>query len=60
CSPSCCTSAGWGLWMGIIFGILVQVLLFVAITLCTDWQKEATKAKNRVFTSSLPTDLLEK
>lgn len=29
-----------GLWTGIIFGILVQVLLFVAITLCTDWQKE--------------------
>ncbi|KAF7095088.1 hypothetical protein CFC21_097328 [Triticum aestivum] len=51
---------GMGLWIGIIFGILVQVLLFVAITLCTDWHKEATKAKNRVFTSSLPTDLLEK
>uniref|UniRef100_A0ACD6AMS9 Uncharacterized protein n=1 Tax=Avena sativa TaxID=4498 RepID=A0ACD6AMS9_AVESA len=46
---------GMGLWAGIICGTLVQVLLVVAITLRTDWQKEATKAKNRVFTSALPT-----
>jgi hypothetical protein len=26
--------------MGILCGILLQVLLLVAITLCTDWQKE--------------------
>uniref|UniRef100_A0ACD5ZMG1 Uncharacterized protein n=1 Tax=Avena sativa TaxID=4498 RepID=A0ACD5ZMG1_AVESA len=45
-----------GLWGGIICGTLVQVLLVVAITLRTDWQKEATKAKNRVFSSALPTD----
>ncbi|VAI73434.1 unnamed protein product [Triticum turgidum subsp. durum] len=49
---------GMGLWMGIICGILVQVLLLVTITLCADWQKEATKAKNRVFVSSPPMDLL--
>ncbi|OEL33137.1 Protein DETOXIFICATION 16 [Dichanthelium oligosanthes] len=48
---------GMGLWTGIICGIVVQVVLLVIITLCTDWQKEATKAKNRVFDSSLPTDL---
>uniref|UniRef100_A0ACD6AJY5 Uncharacterized protein n=1 Tax=Avena sativa TaxID=4498 RepID=A0ACD6AJY5_AVESA len=48
---------GMGLWMGIICGILVQVFLLVTITLCTDWQKEATKAKNRVYSSSIPTDL---
>uniref|UniRef100_A0ACD5V867 Uncharacterized protein n=1 Tax=Avena sativa TaxID=4498 RepID=A0ACD5V867_AVESA len=48
---------GMGLWMGIICGILVQVLLLVTITLCTDWHKEATKAKNRVYSSSIPTDL---
>uniref|UniRef100_A0A0A9F185 Protein DETOXIFICATION n=1 Tax=Arundo donax TaxID=35708 RepID=A0A0A9F185_ARUDO len=48
---------GMGLWTGIICGIVVQVVLLVIITLCSDWQKEATKAKNRVFHSSLPTDL---
>uniref|UniRef100_A0A453DW77 Protein DETOXIFICATION n=1 Tax=Aegilops tauschii subsp. strangulata TaxID=200361 RepID=A0A453DW77_AEGTS len=29
-----------GLWMGIICGVLVQVLLLMIITLCTDWRKE--------------------
>uniref|UniRef100_A0A453DW61 Protein DETOXIFICATION n=1 Tax=Aegilops tauschii subsp. strangulata TaxID=200361 RepID=A0A453DW61_AEGTS len=31
---------GMGLWMGIICGVLVQVLLLMIITLCTDWRKE--------------------
>ncbi|XP_047074012.1 protein DETOXIFICATION 16-like [Lolium rigidum] len=48
---------GMGLWTGIICGSTVQVLLLLAITLRTDWQKEATKAKNRVFYSAMPTDL---
>ncbi|KAM0827634.1 hypothetical protein ACQ4PT_068053 [Festuca glaucescens] len=48
---------GMGLWAGIICGSTVQVLLLLAITLRTDWQKEATKAKNRVFYSAMPTDL---
>ncbi|VAH72028.1 unnamed protein product [Triticum turgidum subsp. durum] len=47
---------GMGLWMGIICGVLVQVMLLTIITLCTNWQKEAMKAKNRVFNSSIPTD----
>ncbi|KAF8657442.1 hypothetical protein HU200_060001 [Digitaria exilis] len=49
---------GMGLWTGIICGIVVQVVLLVVITLCTDWQKEATKAKSRVFNFSLPTDFV--
>ncbi|XP_078176661.1 protein DETOXIFICATION 16-like [Carex rostrata] len=49
---------GQGLWMGIIFGIFVQVVLFVIITSCTDWEKAARKAKERVYSSSLPTDLV--
>ncbi|PUZ61232.1 hypothetical protein GQ55_4G259200 [Panicum hallii var. hallii] len=52
-------AGGMGLWTGIICGIVVQVVLLVLITLRTDWQKEATKAKSRVFDSSLPTDLVE-
>uniref|UniRef100_M8D393 Uncharacterized protein n=1 Tax=Aegilops tauschii TaxID=37682 RepID=M8D393_AEGTA len=37
---------GQGLWMGIIFGILVQVLLFVAITLHTIWQNKPFEHKS--------------
>uniref|UniRef100_J3MEB7 Protein DETOXIFICATION n=1 Tax=Oryza brachyantha TaxID=4533 RepID=J3MEB7_ORYBR len=48
---------GTGLWLGIICGLLVQVLLLMAITLCTNWDKEAANAKDRVFSSSLPSDL---
>jgi MATE family multidrug resistance protein len=48
---------GMGLWLGIICGLLVQVLLLMAITLCTNWDKEAANAKDRVFSSSLPSDL---
>lgn len=48
---------GTGLWLGIICGLIVQVLLLMAITICTDWDKEAAKATNRVYSSSLPTDL---
>ncbi|KAL6909818.1 hypothetical protein ACP4OV_001477 [Aristida adscensionis] len=47
---------GMGLWFGIICGLMVQVLLLMIITICTNWDKEAAKAKDRVFSSSLPTD----
>ncbi|KAF0903379.1 hypothetical protein E2562_027247 [Oryza meyeriana var. granulata] len=47
---------GMGLWLGIICGILVQVVLLMAITICTNWDKEAANAKDRVF-SSFPSDL---
>uniref|UniRef100_A0A0E0LBV2 Protein DETOXIFICATION n=1 Tax=Oryza punctata TaxID=4537 RepID=A0A0E0LBV2_ORYPU len=40
---------GTGLWLGIICGLLVQVLLLMAITLCTNWDKEAANAKNKFF-----------
>lgn len=45
---------GTGLWLGIICGLIVQLLLLAIITLCTNWDSEATKAKNRVFNSSSP------
>uniref|UniRef100_A0A0A9HUP7 Protein DETOXIFICATION n=1 Tax=Arundo donax TaxID=35708 RepID=A0A0A9HUP7_ARUDO len=48
---------GMGLWLGIICGIMVHVLLLMIITLCTNWDDEATKAKDRVmFSSSSSTD----
>ncbi|KAJ3686038.1 hypothetical protein LUZ61_015202 [Rhynchospora tenuis] len=49
---------GKGLWMGIICGIFVQVVLLLTITLLTNWEKEAAKAKIRVFRSCLPTDMV--
>ncbi|KQJ82175.1 protein DETOXIFICATION 16 [Brachypodium distachyon] len=48
---------GRGLWFGIMCGIIVQMLLLLSITLCTNWEKEALKAKDRVFSSSLPLDM---
>ncbi|CAN6216947.1 unnamed protein product [Urochloa humidicola] len=46
---------GMGLWLGIICGLSVQVFLLMMVTLCTNWDNEATKAKERVYSSS-PTD----
>jgi MATE family multidrug resistance protein len=46
-----------GLWLGIMCALIVQMLLLLAITVCTNWEKEALKAKERVFSSSLPADM---
>ncbi|KAJ3686035.1 hypothetical protein LUZ61_015199 [Rhynchospora tenuis] len=48
---------GKGLWIGLTCGIFVQVVLLSIITLCTNWEKEEIKTKNRVFSSSFPTDI---
>ncbi|XP_062225412.1 protein DETOXIFICATION 16-like [Phragmites australis] len=48
---------GMGLWFGIICALIVQMLLLLSITLCSNWEKEALKAKDRVFSSSLPVDM---
>ncbi|RLM66253.1 protein DETOXIFICATION 16-like [Panicum miliaceum] len=48
---------GMGLWLGIICALIVQMLLLLAITLCSNWEKEALKAKDRIFISSLPVDM---
>ncbi|XP_039143191.1 protein DETOXIFICATION 16-like [Dioscorea cayenensis subsp. rotundata] len=45
---------GKGLWMGILCGLFVQVVLLSTITLCTDWEKEASKARERVHSSTVP------
>ncbi|VAH31639.1 unnamed protein product [Triticum turgidum subsp. durum] len=48
---------GMGLWFGLTCGLVVQTVLLLSITLRTNWDKEALKAKDRVFSSSLPLDL---
>lgn len=45
---------GMGLWLGIVCGSLTKLVLLMWITLRINWEKEATKAKETVFSSSLP------
>ncbi|MQM07075.1 hypothetical protein Taro_039910 [Colocasia esculenta] len=49
---------GKGLWLGIICGLLAQVLLLMSITTCTDWEKEARKSKDRLYGSGIPVDVV--
>ncbi|KAF5794031.1 putative multi antimicrobial extrusion protein [Helianthus annuus] len=44
-----CTSLkGEGLWIGILIGAIVQVISLSVITLCTNYEKQATKARERL------------
>ncbi|KAL6641035.1 hypothetical protein ACP70R_019216 [Stipagrostis hirtigluma subsp. patula] len=43
---------GMVLWLGIVCGSLTKLLLLAVIAWSIDWQKEADKAKDRVFGSS--------
>nr|AHI48501.1 multidrug and toxic extrusion transporter [Vaccinium corymbosum] len=40
---------GKGLWIGILAGAIVQTILLSIITNCTNWDKQATKARERLF-----------
>ncbi|XXG83813.1 hypothetical protein AAC387_Pa10g1486 [Persea americana] len=48
---------GKGLWMGLVCGLMAQVLMLLTITLRTNWEEEAKKAEDRVYDSSIPIDL---
>ncbi|KAH9624942.1 hypothetical protein KSS87_004434 [Heliosperma pusillum] len=39
---------GMGLWIGIICGLVVQVVALITVNLCTDWKQEGKKALARV------------
>ncbi|CAK9142293.1 unnamed protein product [Ilex paraguariensis] len=41
-------TGGKGLWMGIIVALFAQASLLLIITICTNWEKEAKKATERV------------
>lgn len=45
---------GMGLWFGILCGVAVQMILLLCITLYTNWNKEVSKANDRLFSCSLP------
>ncbi|WCJ33249.1 MATE efflux family protein [Euphorbia peplus] len=40
---------GKGLWIGIQVGSFVQNVLLVVITSCTNWEQQASKARDRIF-----------
>ncbi|KAL5761138.1 hypothetical protein ACOSQ2_019976 [Xanthoceras sorbifolium] len=40
---------GTGLWIGVQVGAFTQTLLLFVITSCTDWEKQASKARERIF-----------
>ncbi|KAK7380068.1 hypothetical protein VNO78_32445 [Psophocarpus tetragonolobus] len=42
---------GKGLWLGILCALIVQTCLLMIITIRTDWEQEAKKAKDRVHNS---------
>ncbi|XP_061343639.1 protein DETOXIFICATION 16-like [Gastrolobium bilobum] len=48
---------GKGLWLGIVFAFIVQVILFGFITIRTSWEKEANKAAMRVNDIKIPPEL---
>ncbi|XP_074278792.1 protein DETOXIFICATION 12-like isoform X1 [Silene latifolia] len=43
---------GRGLWIGIICGAIVQFALLAIITGCTNWEKQANKARERLSESN--------
>ncbi|KAK4843064.1 hypothetical protein QYF36_003486 [Acer negundo] len=49
---------GKGLWLGIICALVVQVLSLFIVTVRTNWEQEAKKAKDRVYDSIIPVDIV--
>ncbi|KAL5553343.1 hypothetical protein UlMin_040744 [Ulmus minor] len=43
---------GKGLWIGIQVGAFVQTVLLSIVTSCTNWEKQASKARERLFEES--------
>ncbi|GAU32755.1 hypothetical protein TSUD_323230 [Trifolium subterraneum] len=42
-----------GLWMGTLTGSVLNVIILAVVTMLTDWQKEATKARERIAEKSI-------
>ncbi|KAM1517487.1 hypothetical protein ACFX1Z_020575 [Malus domestica] len=53
---------GRGLWIGIQVGAFVQTVMLSFVTIGTNWEKQATKARERIFEGSPPqvNDLCDK
>ncbi|KAI4379127.1 hypothetical protein MLD38_005462 [Melastoma candidum] len=44
---------GVGLWIGIQSGAFMQTLMLIIITCCTNWEQQASKARERIFPGRL-------
>ncbi|XP_076935552.1 protein DETOXIFICATION 14-like [Bidens hawaiensis] len=44
---------GKGLWSGLIIGSIVQCILLILITCSTNWEKQATMARERIFVRTI-------
>ncbi|KAK2991335.1 hypothetical protein RJ640_007555 [Escallonia rubra] len=47
---------GKGLWIGIQAGAILQTILLLIITSCTNWEKQAAKARERLLDERSSTD----
>nr|POE60522.1 protein detoxification 12 [Quercus suber] len=47
---------GRGLWIGIQTGSFVQAVVLSIIASCTVWEKQASKARERIFQGKIPRD----
>ncbi|KAJ1382921.1 Multi antimicrobial extrusion protein [Sesbania bispinosa] len=43
---------GKGLWIGVLIGAFCQTVMLSIITSCTNWEKQAIKARERIFKGS--------
>ncbi|KAM7520289.1 hypothetical protein LguiB_019251 [Lonicera macranthoides] len=52
---------GKGLWIGLMIGSMVQATLLSLITTSTNWEKQAEKARERIFEGKIParSDIIE-
>ncbi|XP_021909654.1 protein DETOXIFICATION 16-like [Carica papaya] len=48
---------GKGLWLGIICALLVQLICLLLVTIRTNWEEEAKKARERVYGFVIPVDM---
>ncbi|XP_057478920.1 protein DETOXIFICATION 12-like [Actinidia eriantha] len=47
---------GKGLWIGIQAGAILRTIMLSIITISTNWEKQATKARERIFNGRSPAD----
>lgn len=45
---------GKGLWTGLVMGSIAQVIIYSFVTSFTSWQKQADKARERIFKGRIP------
>ncbi|XP_021896178.1 protein DETOXIFICATION 12-like isoform X1 [Carica papaya] len=50
---------GIGLWAGVQAGACMQTILLVIVTACTNWEKQASDARERIFKGPSSADLIQ-